>query len=294
MLSGRRVLVAGATGYLGGYAAREFKSRGCFVRALARSPGKVGALRDEMDEVVVGQVTDPASISGCCDGVDIVFSSIGITRQKDGLTYMDVDYQGNMNLLREARRAGVSQFIYISVFNAEKLQNLKCVRAKILFEKELKASGLNYIIIRPNGFFSDMLEYLRMAQKGRGYVIGSGECRINPIHGGDLAAVCADAAVEEEHEIDVGGPDVFTHIQILKLAFDACSKPLKITHIPLWLRDIALMGLRKFTPIKTYGPLEFFMTVLAMDMVGPRAGEHRLETFFGDELSKHQPMEVGS
>ena len=34
----KRILVAGATGYLGGFVAREFKSQGHFVRALARSP----------------------------------------------------------------------------------------------------------------------------------------------------------------------------------------------------------------------------------------------------------------
>ena len=36
-----RVLVAGATGYLGKFVVREFKKRGYFVRALARSPGKL-------------------------------------------------------------------------------------------------------------------------------------------------------------------------------------------------------------------------------------------------------------
>ena len=153
MLNGTRVLVAGATGYLGRYVAREFKSRGCFVQALVRSPEKLGNSPDHIDEVSVGRVTYPPSLRGICEGMDLVFSSVGITRQKDGLTYMEVDYQGNLNLLREAQRSGVSRFIYISVFNADKMRNLKIVRAKLEFEKELKASGLDYTIIRPNGFF---------------------------------------------------------------------------------------------------------------------------------------------
>ena len=53
----RRVLVAGATGYLGGFVVRELKTRGYFVRALARSPEKLEHLRDSVDEVVVGEVT---------------------------------------------------------------------------------------------------------------------------------------------------------------------------------------------------------------------------------------------
>ena len=288
MLSGKRILVAGATGYLGGFVAEEFKSQGCLVRVLVRDPEKLGRFKGEVDEIVQGEVdeivqgevTDPASLAGICDQVDVVFSSIGKTRQKDHLTYMDVDYQGNLNLLREARKAGVAKFIYVSVFNAQKLEHLEIVRAKLRFEKELKASGLDYVIIRPNGFFSDMLEFLEMAKKGRGYVFGSGEYRLNPIHGRDLAQVCVKAVLGEKREIEVGGPDIMTHKEILSLAFDTCSKPLKMRRIPIWLRNILLTILRKFTSVNTYGPLEFFMTVLSMDMVAPAFGQHHLKEFF--------------
>jgi uncharacterized protein YbjT (DUF2867 family) len=52
----KRVLIAGATGYLGGFVAREFKDRGYFVRALARSPKKLDHLWDSMDEIVEGEL----------------------------------------------------------------------------------------------------------------------------------------------------------------------------------------------------------------------------------------------
>ena len=71
----KRVLVAGATGYLGGFVARELKARGHVVRALARSATKLGGL-----EVVEAQVTRPDTLGSVCDGVDVVFSSIGMTR----------------------------------------------------------------------------------------------------------------------------------------------------------------------------------------------------------------------
>ena len=91
----QRVLVAGATGYLGGFAAREFKSRGHFVRALARSPGKLDPLKDHLDDIVKAEITVPGSLKQVCDGIDVVFSSVGITKQKGRLTFRDVDYQGN-------------------------------------------------------------------------------------------------------------------------------------------------------------------------------------------------------
>ena len=143
-----------------------------------------------------------------------------------------------------------------------------------------------------------MLEYLKMARQGRGYVFGSGENRINPIHGEDLAAVCVDAVNRPEKEIEVGGPDVLSHNEILALAFKAVGKPVKITRIPIWIRNGLLVLLRTVTSVKTYGPLEFFMTVLAMDLVAPAYGGHHLKDFFlersgrEDNISHAEPQRI--
>ena len=125
-----------------------------------------------------------------------------------------------------------------------------------------------------------MLDYLNMAKQGRGYVFGSGKYRMNPIHGEDLAEFCVNAADGEEKEINVGGPDVLTHNEILAIAFESLGKTVKISRIPIWLRNTILTTLRLLTSVKTYGPLEFFMTVLAMDMVAPTYGKHHLKDFF--------------
>jgi uncharacterized protein YbjT (DUF2867 family) len=276
----QKVLVAGATGYLGKYVVQEFKKQGFWVCALARNASKLESLKEYIDETFIGEVTDTNSLSGICKDIDIVFSSIGITKQKDKLTYMDVDYQGNMNLLEEAKKAGVAQFIYVSVFNAEKMSNLKGIQAKLEFTEALEKSELHYVVVYPNGFFSDMLEYLNMAKQGRGYVFGTGQYRINPIHGEDLAEVCVNAAGGEEQEIHVGGPDILTHNEILAIAFESLGKTAKISRIPIWLRNAILATLRLLTSAKTYGPLEFFMTVLAMDMVAPTYGKYHLKDFF--------------
>ena len=224
----KKVLIAGATGYLGKYLVKEFKSRGWNVSAVARNESKLDDISEFVDEKVVCELTEPSSLTNICQSIDVVFSSVGITKQKDGKTFMEVDYQANKNLLDEAKKSGVRKFIYVSVLGAIKLKNLKVMQAKLKFENELRNSGLDHTIIYPNGFFSDMLEYLQMAKKGKGMVIGSGENKINPIHGADLSEVCVGAVNNAETTIEVGGPEILTHNEILDIAFRLYGKKLKI------------------------------------------------------------------
>jgi len=278
----KKALVAGATGYLGRYVVKEFKKQGYWLRAITRNAEQLKNLSEYIDEIVIGEVTDVGFVREICKDIDIVFSSIGITKQKDNLTYLDVDYQGNKNLLEDAHKEGVSKFIYVSVFNGDKMSNLKGIQAKLKFIGALKSSGLDYAIVNPNGFYSDMLDYLSMAKQGRGFVFGTGENRMNPIHGEDLAEICVKAAEGNEKEINIGGPDILTHNEILAYAFESYGKTKKISGIPIWMRNAILTTLRLFTSVKTYGPLEFFMTVLAMDMVAPSYGKLHLKDFFLD------------
>jgi uncharacterized protein YbjT (DUF2867 family) len=193
---------------------------------------------------------------------------------------MDVDYQANMNLLTEARNSGVRKFIYVSVLNGEQLRHLKICDAKERFVDELKKSGLEYCVIRPNGFFSDMSEIHTMASKGRVYLFGSGEQKTNPIHGEDLANACIEAIEQSDLEIKIGGPDTLTFNEIANIAFESIGKKPQVTHIPDWIRKTILKWMRLLTSSKTYGPIEFFLTVTAIDMLAPERGIHHLKDHF--------------
>ncbi len=279
----KHVLVAGSTGYLGGYLVRELHERGYRVRALTRNADRLRHLKPYIDEIFVGEITDADTLEGVCRDIDIVISSVGITKQKDRFTYMDVDYGGNRNLLSEAQKERVEQFVYVSVFTAgDDMQELSIVKAKARFAACLKQSGIPYTIVYPNGFFSDMQEYLRMAEKGRAYVFGKGSTRVNPIHGADLASVTVDAMENGTEEIAVGGPDCLTHRDIAAMAFEASDKPANIVSIPMWITTAVLRLLRLCTPVHIYGPIEFFVTVLSRDMIAPAAGTRRLSAFFHD------------
>ncbi len=275
----KRVLVAGATGYLGEFVVREFKSRGYYVRALARSPQKLEPLKDNIDEIVIGEITNPESINDICDGVDIVFSSVGITKQKTKLTFKDVDYQGNLNLLEAAKLAGVKKFIYVSVLNGPNLPHLAIVKAHEDFVDELKASGMDYAILRPTGYFSDMGEFIDMAKKGRVYLFGAGKAQVNPIHGADLAVSCVDAVEGHQQEIDVGGPEILTWREAAELAFEVQQKSAKITPVPEWIIRAAVKTTKLFN--RHQGELLAFMsTMMTSRVVAPVTGTYTLREHY--------------
>lgn len=276
----KKILLAGATGYLGSHIAKKLLHDAHDPRLVVRSPKKLEQFGIEIEDLFHANVTRRETLKGCCKSIDTVISTIGITRQKEGLTYMDVDYQANLNLLNEARENGVRKFVYVSVLNGEKLRHLKICEAKERFVDQLRESGLDYCVIRPNGFFSDMSEFFAMAQKGNIYIFGNGEQKTNPIHGNDLAEVCINAVNSLDHEIRVGGPETLSYNEIANIAFEIAGTEPKITRIPDWMRIAMLRLIRTFTSSKFYGPLEFFLTVTAIDMIAPEYGVHRLRDHF--------------
>ncbi|MFW5757328.1 MAG: SDR family NAD(P)-dependent oxidoreductase, partial [Bacteroidota bacterium] len=71
--------------------------------------------------------------------------------------------------------------------------------------------------------------------------------------------------------------EIFTQKEIAQLCFAVAGKECKITTLPDWFRKQLLFWLRAFTSSKTYGPIEFFLTTLSIDMIAPTFGNHRLE-----------------
>ena len=73
-----KVLIAGATGYLGRFVVQEFKRRGYWIRALARNPERLAepgpflspAVQDQIDDLFVGEVTKRETLAGLCDGIE--------------------------------------------------------------------------------------------------------------------------------------------------------------------------------------------------------------------------------
>jgi len=295
----KRVLIAGATGYLGKFVVQAFKQHGYYVRVLARSeerlyragPFTAPALsKDDFDDVFIGEITKPETLAGMLDGIDLVYSSVGISRQRDGLTFEQVDYQCNKNLIDLCEASGVKRFTYVSMQGAENIMQLAITKAHEKVVAALKSSRLEYRIVRPCGYFSDMGALYDMAKSGRAYLIGSGTNKMSPIHGSDLARVCVETSEGEKLEVEAGGPDILTQREAAELAFDVVGKPVKITVVPIWLAR----GLVRFIALLStqFGDLaDFIVTAGEIDGVGPQRGTITLRSYF--ELLREEDASKG-
>ena len=96
-----------------------------------------------------------------------------------------------------------------------------------------------------------------------------------------LAATATARAIEAGRDwFDVGGPEVFTHEALARLAFDALDRPARITRLPDALRRLALRLLPLLTPARIHGPALFFLSAMGEDMVGACRGTRRLADHF--------------
>jgi uncharacterized protein YbjT (DUF2867 family) len=277
----KKILLAGATGSLGQHVAWELKERGYWVRAISRPASKSSNLK--VDELVSADLITPVSLQTGCKDIDAVVSCAGASMKignfADKTSFYKVDYQGNLNLLNEAKKAAVQKFVYVSLAGADQLCHTEYASAHEKFVEALKASGLNYTVVRPTGFFSFLLELLTFARRGFGVVIGNGQHKTNPIHEADVARACAEALKGKQSEMIVGGPDVFTRKETSLLAFQTLNKsPRLITVAPSIFKG--LIAPLKLTNHRIYALMDFGIAVTQIDCVAPNYGKERLKDYF--------------
>ena len=294
-MKSKNVVVAGATGYLGRHVVRALHRGEHRVRALSRRSSGLTDIRHLCDEVFIGEATDPGSIKGLCDGADVVFSSLGTRSLKRSPTIWDVDYQANKNVLDEARSAGVEHFVFVAGINGAETRNFSPqIEARERIVDDLVSWGPAWTIVRPTGFFNDMAELFRMAEKGSVWLTGDGTTRINPIHGEDLANECRRAIEDSSlrgKSLSVGGPDIFSFDEAAALALETVGKRGKIRHTPAWTVRVAGRAVGSLNT--NLGSLLQLISLMGeQDFVGEQVGEHHLVDFYrnlakGDDLETY-------
>lgn len=280
----KKIAIFGASGYLGKSIVKTMVKRGIPVVAYVRTKENFEQQFENVETRLLyldRHEHESLKLNDCC----AVISTIGITKQREGFSYAEVDYQINARILKEAEEAGVLKFMYVSVFKGETFKNVAMCKAKEHFVAKLTRSAIPSLVVRPTGFYSDMLDVLQMAEKGTVHLFGSGKQKLNPISGDDLASemiklLKSDSLFESNESINIGGPTTLSHYEIAKLAFLALEKPDSIKTHPDWLRKFILLLGRFFIPKNTFGPYEFFLTAMGEDMCTREYGIESLYLFF--------------
>lgn len=278
----KKMLLAGATGQLGNHIFRELKVQGYDVRVLARHVRKAQSLFPNPEELVLADATDPAVLAGCCTDVDVVISAIGknvsLRHQGQG-SFQRVNYGANLNLLQEAERAGVKQFIYISAYGADRYPQLAYFKAHADFERRLRQSRLAHAILQPVMLFSAVDEMVSMAQKGRIGQMGKGDKRINPIHDGEVAKAVLQCIGRPNQTMALGGPKVYTRKELAELVCELASYAGRVQEIPLDYMT-TLLPLVRLLSSNLHDKLAYLEVLSKEDFVAPPVGKLSLETYF--------------
>jgi len=261
------ILLAGGAGQLGSAVYRVLrKEYDTDFRCLDIKSEKLNEYRKDGVEVFEINLSKGKGIAEALKGVKAVISVVGLQRESETVTYMDVDYGGNKNLLYASKEAGVEHFSYVSALQTAENAPRKVHRAKWLMEEELRKSGMNHTIFRPSGFFSDFIYYFgKKCKDGNTFtIIGDGNMKIQPINIDELA-LCLVKSHQTPGAFNkvftAGGPEVITLNELIEFYAEFFRKEIKIRHIP--------MGLMKFFATITFNKVisKDFLTRLETDSI---------------------------
>ena len=211
------ILVTGGTGFVGGHVAHELRRRELPVRCVVRDLRKASKLGAWGCELVVGDMTDAASLRRAAEGCDRVVHLVAI-RQGREEQFRRVMVDGTRDLLAAAKEAGVGRLVHMSALGTSEATKdlVPYYGAKWESEELVRASGLAYVIFRPSFIFGPdggiLPTFVKLARfTPVTPIIGSGRQRIQPIWADDVASYFAEGVEREEvtgRVFELGGPDL--------------------------------------------------------------------------------------
>lgn len=250
-----RVFVAGATGYVGRHVVRELVQRGYEVVSFAREQAGINGSSSpehtrrmlEGSEVRFGDICQPQSIieqGFRGEKFDAVISCLA--SRTGGIEDANkIDYKANCHLLQAAQQAKVKQFVLLSAICVQR-PKLAFQFAKLKFEQDLIASGINYSIVRPTAFFKSLSGQVAKVKQGKPFIVfGDGNLTAcKPISEADLASFMVDCLEDETQQrqiLPIGGPGpAITPKQQGLLLFELCQRKPRFRHFPVQLFNVII------------------------------------------------------
>lgn len=115
-----KVLVTGATGFIGGNLVRLLLQQGFKVRALVRSSSDLANLKNLDVELAYGDLRGPASLIKACDGCDHLYHVAASYQfwSPDPKEFYESNVEGTRNILEAAKTANIPKIVYTSTVGA--------------------------------------------------------------------------------------------------------------------------------------------------------------------------------
>jgi uncharacterized protein YbjT (DUF2867 family) len=207
-------LVTGSTGNVGSEVVRALVEAGENVRALVRSPDRAASLPAGA-EAAIGDLNRPETLP--LEGVAGVFLMSG---------YNDLPVS-----LARMRDAGVERVALLSS-SAVPLGDLSNAVARYHIESEaaVKASGLGWTMLQPNGFMTNALQWVGQLQAGDVVRAGFAGVRTAQIDPADIGAVAATALTTGEHDgrsYRLSGPESLLPAERVEVLARVLGRPLR-------------------------------------------------------------------
>ena len=247
MVSGskKKVLVAGATGYIGKAVVAELLDKGYFVYAIVRKEKRLEYSDQSNLKVLSLEAGENSDWTKQLPRIDIIISCLA-SRSGCERDANFVDYSLNSDLLYFALKIKLQHFILLSAICIQK-PKLAFQRAKLRFNSELVASGLRYSIVLPTAFFKSLSGQINRIKNGKSFLVfGNGKRTSSlPISEIDLAKYIVNCIESEESwnkSLPVGGPGpAVTPLDQAKMLFEIFDKPKKIKHVSPRFFDFAII-----------------------------------------------------
>ena len=227
------ILVAGGTGRLGSRVVRRLVAQGEPVRVLSR--GHVGVDLPREVDVVRGDVRRPADLDRALVGARLVVSAVQGMVGRD-VSLESVDRDGNLELVRAARRAG-AEVVLMSVTGASADHHLEMARMKYAAEQALVASGAPFTVVRAAAFAELWLGIVEQTagQGQRPLVFGSADRPLWWVSVDDVAEATARVVLDPSYRgrtVDVVGPEGVTLTGLASAVMRARGWPGRPRRVP--------------------------------------------------------------
>lgn len=246
-MSSRLVTLFGGSGFLGRRIAARMLERGLRVRVAARHPDKVRETLGATDgaEAVRADVRDEASVVAAVEDAETVINSVALYVEQGEITFHAIHVEGARRVAEAARQAGAKRLLQISGIGAGTDSPSSYVRCRAEGEAAVREAFPQATIFRPSAIFGPDDAFLNtfVAIARRFPVIatlGRGTARVQPVFVDDVAEAAArfaDGQGEEGQIYELGGPNIYSYRDFLKLVGRHVGQRPLLVPVPLAVWD---------------------------------------------------------